>query len=457
MQERATYGAEQSKELYHITTNQDALINCSKDQIWSVDKRLMLITANDAFRERVSVLAGDSPLEGKSVLYKEFGEAVNKKWAEYYTRALTGERFTIKEELYNTAAGRMEYGQVTFNPMYNAGDEVFGVACYAKDTTADTVNLIALETAKNELQKIMDSSLDMICVVDENDRIVKVSAASEQILGYKPEELTGKPLFDFVYPPDKEQTIQTAASVKAGQKLTHVENRYVRKDGSIVPLIWSARWDPKDKLRYGIARDATESYQREMALKTSNERFEYAAEATSDIIWDWNLETNAVYYSGNIEKLFGHHKAGLNSDNLPFFFENVHPDDRERVVLYPEQVKFGAMRSWSQEYRFKKADGHYAIVLDKGIVIRDEHGVGKRMIGAIRDITTLRQQNERLTEIALINAHEIRRPVATILGLLPLFRDVVESEASKELLIYLESVTLELDTVIRRIIEKTVF
>jgi PAS domain S-box-containing protein len=206
-----------------------------------------------------------------------------------------------------------------------------------------------------------------------------------------------------------------------------------------------------------------ESYQRERALKISNERFEYATEATSDIIWDWNLETNAVYYSGNIQKLFGH-TPGINMDNLPFYFEHVHPDDRERVVLYPDQVKYSTMVNWTQEYRFRKANGEYAFVLDKGIVIRDKRGVGVRMIGAIQDVTVMKQnelrimqQNEQLTEIALINAHEIRRPVATILGLIQLFnKETSGGESNKDILKHLETVTQELDTVIRRIIDKTV-
>lgn len=742
----ATREYEQSAELYRTKTNQEALINCSRDLIWSIDSGLNLITANTAFQERVKVLVKTRLLEGESVLFKEFGEEVNKKWAGYYGRALKGERFTVKEELFNTATNSMQYGEITFNPMYNANEELFGVACYSKDLTEDKLNMIALERAKNDLQKIMDSSLDMICVVDENDRIVQVSAASEAILGYKPEELTGKPLFDFVCPEDKEQAKQIAAKVMAGENQTYVENRYFHKDGSIVPLIWSARWDPRDRLRYGIARDATEkkkseealiasermyrylfeknpypialwdfdslqiidcneaalnkygytreeflsltitelrmtedvplvqeavrseasygerhekvwrhtkkngallyvnvtghlldyhgkrvslaiinditesryyqeldkleknvlemharhdkgirkiikiylsgieslhpgmlcsvqekkgnklfnlaapslpkgflkagdgieigdntgscgtaaflkqkvivsdisaderwkeareiakkynlktcwsypildgknnlmatfaiyfgeiksptefeentlqrtvqllqlileSYQKESALKISNERFEYAVEATSDIIWDWNLEADVVSYSGNIRKLFGNNVSGVNTGNSSFYFEQVHPEDRERVMLYPDQVRNGKMVNWLQEYRFKKADGTYAVLLDKGIVLRDEKGIGKRMIGAIQDITTLKQQNERLNEIAQINAHEIRRPVATILGLMQLFSiESIEGESNKHLLKHLETATLELDSVIRRIIDKT--
>jgi PAS domain S-box-containing protein len=197
-----------------------------------------------------------------------------------------------------------------------------------------------------------------------------------------------------------------------------------------------------------------ENHRRHQAMAVSNERFEYVMEATFDVIWDWNLETNGVYYSSNMQKLFGHH-AGNNHDNLPFYFENVHPDDRERVIQYPHQVKYGSFIHWNQEYRFRKANGEYAHVLDRGIVIRDENGVGKRMIGAMQDITLLKKQYERLTEIALINSHDIRKPVATILGLMQLFKDVKNQNPDEQLLQHLESATQELDDVIKRIINKT--
>ena len=283
-----------SSNFNHIKTNNDALINCSQDLIWSVDTDLNLITANKAFRERVEMLFKKPAADGKPLLHKGLGEEMNKKWAGHYARALTGERFSIKDALFNTAAGRMEYVLVSFNPMYDAAGRVFGAACYSKDITEDTINLMALETTKAELQKIMDSSLDMICVIDEHDRIVKINAAAETILGYKPEELIGKALFDFVHPDDKAETAQTAAKIMAGENLTNVENRYIRKDGSVVPLIWSARWDAGDKVRYGIARDATEKKKSEEALIASERIYRYLFEKNPFPIVIWDFENLSV-------------------------------------------------------------------------------------------------------------------------------------------------------------------
>jgi PAS domain S-box-containing protein len=458
-----TLKPEEETALIETLLHQAALINCTQDLIWSVDKDLHIIIANQAFANSIKNITGKTIQRGDSVLIAEFGTDQLSKWESYYLRALSGEELRVKEQAYNPVKQAMEYSVISLSPLISLENVVIGVACHSKDNTEDTLNLKALESAMARLEKIMDSSIDMICVVDEDDHILSINAASERILGYKPEEMIGRKLFDYLYPEDLEMTRQMAANVMAGNDMTNNENRYVRKDGSLVPLMWSARWDPQDRVRYGIARDATERKKNEEALKLSNERFEYATKATSDIIWDWNLETNEVYYSGNIEYLFGH-KSGYNNDNLPFYFEHVHPDDRERVVLYPDQVKYGAMMNWSQEYRFRKANGEYAFVLDKGIVIRDKNGIGVRMIGAMQDITLLKenevrvmQQNEKLMEIALINAHEIRRPVATILGLMQLLNEnSVTTVADRQVLIHLKAATTELDDVIKRIIDKTV-
>jgi PAS domain S-box-containing protein len=454
---------EEKYALIETIRHQEALINGIHDTIWSVDANLHLITANQCFVERVKMATGKTIKEGDDVLVEEFGKERLNKWRLYYERALKGEQFEVREEIYDPVNQTMYYSLIALNPMFDDKNILFGVACYSKDITPDTLNLLALENTKARLEKIMDSSLDMICSVDEHGIILSVSAASETILGYKPDELIGKPLFDFIFPEDLKKTERMAAKVMAGNDMTHNENRYVRKDGSLVPLTWSARWDPRDRIRYGIARDATERKKTEDALKLSNERFEYAAKATSDVLWDWNLVTNEVYYSDNMKNLFGH-KSGYTDDNLPFYFEHVHPDDRERVVLYPDQVKYGTMVNWTQEYRFKKLDGEYAFLLDRGIVIRDEKGVGIRMIGAMQDISAIKQnelrileQNERLMEIARINSHEIRRPVATILGLMQFInRSTGKKETDRELLAHLEAATRELDEVIRRINDKTV-
>ncbi len=107
------------------------------------------------------------------------------------------------------------------------------------------------------LPKIMDLLIDMICVVDEQGRYVYVSAASEQLLGYTPQELIGRNMIELVHPEDRSRTLHAAANVMDGQSHLHFENRYVRKDGRIVHIMWSASWSESDRLRMAVARDVT--------------------------------------------------------------------------------------------------------------------------------------------------------------------------------------------------------
>ncbi|MCW3113120.1 MAG: domain S-box [Segetibacter sp.] len=130
----------------------------------------------------------------------------------------------------------------------------------------------ALRKALNDVEKIMDSSLDVICSIGEEGRFVSVSSASEHIWGYKPSELTGKRYMDMVFAEDAAHTIDVAEGIVSGVPVTMFENRYVRKDGSIVPLLWSARWDDNDKLMYCIAKDATEKKRLEKAFESERQR-----------------------------------------------------------------------------------------------------------------------------------------------------------------------------------------
>lgn len=106
--------------------------------------------------------------------------------------------------------------------------------------------------------KVMDLLLDAICVVDAQGCFVYVSGACERIFGYTSAELVGMPMMNLVYPDDRELTLATANEVMLGRQKSHFENRYVRKDGQIVHIMWSASWSEEEQLRVAVAHDVTE-------------------------------------------------------------------------------------------------------------------------------------------------------------------------------------------------------
>ena len=111
---------------------------------------------------------------------------------------------------------------------------------------------------QTQLTKALDLLLDVICFVDAEGRFVAVSGACEQVFGYRPEEMIGQPFIDMVHPEDRERTLRAAAGVMSGEPLRNFETRYLRKDGQVVDIMWSARWSESDRLRLAVAREVTQ-------------------------------------------------------------------------------------------------------------------------------------------------------------------------------------------------------
>jgi PAS domain S-box-containing protein len=135
------------------------------------------------------------------------------------------------------------------------------------------------------------------------------------------------------------------------------------------------------------------------ALSQSEKRFQLIAQVTNDAIWDWDLLSDHDWWNARIQTIFGYTQDEIEA-HIHWWREQIHPDDRERVISGMAQVldSNGDKRFWSAEYRFRRADGSYAYVADRGFVIRDEDNKPIRMIGGITDITQRKQAEELLID-----------------------------------------------------------
>ncbi|MGB4400372.1 MAG: PAS domain S-box protein, partial [Daejeonella sp.] len=352
-----TLQAGQAAEIRRAKLNQEALINSTEDLMWSVDMDCQLITANKAFLHRLMLATGRDLREGDVVLDNVYGEEIKQKWKNYYDRAFGGDAFTIKEDFYNPEEKRFNYSLVSFSPMYNEQGQIFGAACYSKDTTNDTLALLDLQQARNETHKIMESSLDVICTIDVNGCFVSVSAASLKIWGYSPEELTGRRYMDLVYEEDAALTIEASRNLMGGTEMTNFENRYVRKDGSLVSIIWSARWDDRDKTMYCIAKDATERNLAEDNLKKSEKRYRSLVENGADVVMILDPGCKPLYVSPSTIRVLGYTEDEAMSFSMN---ELVHPADQAAwAAKIKESLQSPGQTIGEQISRLKHKDGSW--------------------------------------------------------------------------------------------------
>lgn len=213
----------------------------------------------------------------------------------------------------------------------------------------------------------------------------------------------------------------------------------------------------------GTIVDVTKGEEAQRLVRENNERLKLVMKATNDAVWDWDLEKNTLYYSDNYSEMFGY-EMEEQFINVNHWQERIHPDDYDRVRLTVQQaIENKNIRSWRDEYRYKRADGSYCYVLDRAFLIRNQQGRAIRMIGAMQDVDKRRKyedqleyQNKILKEIAWQNSHELRRPLANILGISELLREEGLKEETHHLLLKLlnESAN-ELDGIIRSIVKKS--
>ncbi|MBI2392634.1 MAG: PAS domain-containing protein [Deltaproteobacteria bacterium] len=178
----------------------------------------------------------------------------------------------------------------------------------------------------------------------------------------------------------------------------------------------------------GTVTDITERKAAELTLRRtleeireSDARFRVIGRATSDVVYDWDFATNVVTWNENLAK-FGweHHETPLS-----FWEEAIHPDDRARVTQGLASAVALGEETWTDEYRFRRGDGTWANVLDRGVVLSDDSGKPVRMIGAMMDITERRELQARLLladrmasvgTLAAGVAHEINNPLAYVIA-----------------------------------------
>lgn len=237
------------------------------------------------------------------------------------------------------------------------------------------------------LLNFMDLLLDAVCVVDKEGRFVFVSAACKTIFGYLPEEMVGKKMIDMVFPEDRPATLQTAEQVIAGKSVSGFENRYIRKDGTIVHVGWSARWSAEDQLRIAVAHDITERKRAE-AKQRALYNISEAAHSADDL---WTLFQEIHRIIGDLLPAVNFFVALYDEEtqllSFPYFVDEQDQQPEPRPLnsgtLSAEVIRSGRPLLLTPDTRITLSSHHEVIGTDSldwlGVPLK----VNNRIIGAV--------------------------------------------------------------------------
>jgi two-component system cell cycle sensor histidine kinase/response regulator CckA len=241
-------------------------------------------------------------------------------------------------------------------------------------------------------------------VVSADGRWLRVNRPLIDLLGYPEDELLGAPAERITHPADREADREALALLLAGECDSYSgEKRCLKRSAEVAWVLATVTAVPAGggkprQLVVGF-QDITDRKAVEAALREREERYRLAAGAASDAVRDWNLATDRVTWGDGQEPVFGWPPPA--AANPGWWYQRIHPDDRERVVGAIQSAITRGDRAWEIEYRFRRADGSWARVADRGLVVT-ENGEPVRLVGAMADV------GERLEAVEALRRSEAR-------------------------------------------------
>jgi PAS domain S-box-containing protein len=251
-----------------------------------------------------------------------------------------------------------------------------------------------LEKVHPELAAILESITDAFYILNRDWQVIYWNRQAELLLEKSRTEVLGRNIWA-VYPEEVSKGFYNRYH-KVFEKMTpvHFEEYFKR-----LHRTYEVNAYPSSD---GIAvffRDITEKKEKDEKLRESNERYALLSKATSEVVWDWKVGSDQMFWHGeNLKNLLGYDLADEFS-SLDLWTKNVHPEDRDRVLEGVWRAINSGLTNFSEEYRFKNASGTYRYIKDRNFVVRDESGTAIRMVGSMNDITS-----QKLTELALIRS-----------------------------------------------------
>ncbi len=289
------------------------------------------------------------------------------------------------------------------------GREVF-VSSW-RDITArkQAERTLAMEAERRRI--LFEQSRDGIAVLRTDGSIFELNQSFAAMLGYPMEELARLHVWEWDAMLPRETLLERAQALGTGSLI--VETRHRRKDGSLYDVevsVSGIEWAGQHYL-YCVHRDITDRKQAEEALRVSQERLSYALQGTNDSLWDWNMETNEVYYSPRWFDMLGYSGEGF-EHRLETWERLVHPEDKEQALRHVADLLSGKTPRLAIEFRMRHRDGHWVHLLCRGTLVRDAQGhpvQPPRMVGANTDITDRKRAEE-----ALLNSEARFRAISEV-------------------------------------------
>lgn len=289
---------------------------------------------------------------------------------------------------------------------------------------------------QRELLRITLASIgDGIITTDTEGRVTYLNAVSEALTGWSNADAAGQPLesiFNIVNESTRQKVENPAMRALREGIIVGLANHTVliSRNGTERPIDDSASpIRDEDNAIVGcvlVFRDVTDRREAEDRLRKSEERFDLAVKGSNEGVWDWDIQTGAVYFSDRSLEMLGYAPGEVGSARETWK-QGIHPEDWPRVRA---SLKRHLQDRFPYDVEFRKLDRHgeYRWFRSRGEAVRTAWGEPVRMAGSVSDITDrkvleeqvrqrveeLAENDRRKDEFLATLAHELRNPLAPL-------------------------------------------
>ncbi len=285
-----------------------------------------------------------------------------------------------------------------------------------------------LRDSQDKLRAVLDAVPDLWFVLDAAGHYLECSDAHHPMLAHRWDDVKDRPLSAGVPQRVADTALAAMRTALRTGELQRIEYMLTTRDG--VQRTFEARLSPMPGQRVlYVTRDLTQQRAAEQALRLAEERWNFALEGSGNGVWDWDLRSNAVFYSPRWAEMTGHRPIDLDG-SFDDWAASVHRDDVDAVLHELQRHLRGETPVYHSEHRLQHRDGQTVWVTDRGkIVERAPDGRPLRLVGTRTDVTLDRQAEQVLrakraaelashakSEFLSRMSHEMRTPLNAVIG-----------------------------------------
>lgn len=351
--------------------------------------------------------------------------------------------FSKKNACLKDTEGNERYISISALPILSGNDRMSGCVIVFNDISSIVEAEALLKKERDFSKSIVDEANMLLVVWGVDGTLIRFNKYAEKMTGFLTEEYKGKHINEFLIPDNYKGYMSNSLKlITQGKLKKDHENPILCNDGRILTILWNNNLiynnEKKPEMIISTGIDITESKEKEIKLKQSyddleaahqelaateeelkdqfqqlklsqkalaisEERYRLAFEGANDGLWDWNIESDYMFFSSRIKEILGFNDSEM-QNNFSAWADLIHPDDFDRVMKFNNDYFEGKEDNYRIDYRIRCKSGEYKWFLTRGQIIRDDDGRPLRLAGSHTDITERKKSEEKIKNMAFYDS-----------------------------------------------------